>query len=384
MNRWVLKKQHLTATSIGNNILHVINDIIGLHATDPLSPYLSLYARMRQFDRRDLDELWEENKLLGKVRFVRKTVYVLPKENLPIAFAAIRSMLEMRAEVYLIHLGLTQEDYHKLCQKILTLFEGRGLSAKQVKTKLAPVANISPVLNLMCDQGHLIRGLQQTGWLSNLHTYYAMNDYFPDLDLDAATEKEARSFIVQSYLKAFGPVTLEDISWWTSFRKGEIKDILEQTEEELLPIEIGGLKGKYWMLKADHSCMVADSADIADEVSLLPLLDPYLMGYKDRSRYLKPEYRSYVYDRGGNATSTILVNGEVKGIWDYKSGKGKSLKMFWFEEQDDSIQETARNKAVELGEFIFGGGLEVIVCQSMIPLLQRTMGGFMSPLKDCR
>ena len=93
MNRWVLKKQHLTVKSKGANILEVVNDIIGLHATDPLSPYLSLYARMKNFNRQELDECWEGKKLLGKVRFVRKTVYVLPKETIPAAFAAIRSML---------------------------------------------------------------------------------------------------------------------------------------------------------------------------------------------------------------------------------------------------------------------------------------------------
>ncbi len=382
MNRWGLKKQHLTAKSKGKNILEVVDDMIGLHATDPLSPYLSLYARLKHFNRQDLDEFWEGKKLLGKVRFVRKTVYVLPKENIPAAFAAIRSMLIPRADVYLTHLGLTHDEYLRLCQRILPLFKGRGLTAKEVKAELESVEHISPLLNLMCDQGSLIRGLQRAGWLSNLHTYYAMKDYFPDLDLDKITEEEARRYIVQQYLETFGPVTLEDVSWWTSFRKGEVKKILQQREKELCEVEISGLKGNYWMLKAERAHMESYREDIGEEVSLLPLLDPYLMGYKDRSRYLQPEYFPYIYDRGGNATSTILVNGEVKGVWDYKSGKGRSLKMHWFQEPGERILDITRNKAMELGEFIFGGDLEICCCRLMTPLSQRTLGGFMSPLKD--
>ncbi len=382
MNRWVLNKQHLTEKSKGESILEVVDDIIGLHATDPLSPYLALYARMKDFKRQKLDEAWDGKKLLGKVRFVRKTVYVLPKKTIPAAFAAMRSMLLPRAEVYLAHLGLTQEEYRRHCRQILPLFKGRGLTAKEVKAELESVKHISPLLNLMCDQGLLIRGLQRSGWLSNLHVYHAMKDYFPDLDLDNIEEAAARRFIVQRYLKAFGPVTVDDISWWTSFRKGEVKQILQQSEDEVCEAEIHKQKRAFWMLKADRARMESYEEDIVEEVSLLPLLDPYLMGYKDRSRYLQPEYLPYVYDRGGNATSTILVNGQVKGVWDYKSGKGKSLRIHWFEKPEGRIQEIAGNKAKEMGAFIFGSPMEIHFCRSMTPLSQRTLGGFMSPLKD--
>jgi len=383
VNRWVLKKQHLTCDSKAENVLQVVNDIVGLHATDPLSPYLSLYVRMGRFRREELDECREEKKCLGKVRFVRKTVYILPKENLPSAFSAIRSLLIPRAEVYLEHLGLTQQEYRRLCQRILLLFKGRGLTTKDVKAELDAVKNISPLLNLMCDQGLLIRGLQRSGWLSNLHTYYAMTDYFPDLDLKSVSEEKARRFIVRRYLEAFGPVTLNDIAWWTSFRKGEIKKFLQMWGNELCQVGISGLEGEYWMFHAERTRMDSERKGLTEEVSLLPLLDPYLMGYKVRTRFLGPEYFSFVYDRTGNATSTILVNGEVKGIWDYKAGKGTSLPIYWLEEPDKKIRDIVQEKAEELGEFICGGPVEAKLCRTMKPLTQRTMGGFLSPLKDC-
>jgi len=37
----------------------------------------------------------------------------------------------------------------------------------------------------------------------------------------------------------------------------------------------------------------------------------------------------------------------------------------------------------KIGKFITGKDIEIKECEDMIPLTKRTMGGFMSPLKDC-
>jgi hypothetical protein len=382
MNHGVLKKQHLTTDSEGEDILEVVKDIIGLHATEPLSPYLSLFARMCDFKRSELEDRWEGKKLLGKVRFVRKTLYLLPKESLPAAFAATQSMLIPRMEGYLQHLGLSPEDYKRHSQKILALFPEEGLTTKDVKARLQGIQHISPLLNLMCDQGLLIRGLPRSGWRSNLHTYYTMQDYFPDLELDRIAEEEARRLIVSRYLEVFGPVTLEDISWWTGFRKGEIKGLLRQREQDVCEIEVDDLQGKYWMLAADRLRMESERASGAAEVSLLPLLDPYLMGYKDRERFLRLDHFPYVYDRTGNATSVILVAGKVQGIWDYKAGKDRFLKLFWLDKPSRRIQDIIMAKAASAGKFLYDSTVDVKVCSSMTPLAKRAMGGFLAPLKD--
>jgi hypothetical protein len=53
-----------------------------------------------------------------------------------------------------------------------------------------------------------------------------------------------------------------------------------------------------------------------DGVRLLPVWDAYLMAYRERERYLLPEHAGFVYDRVGNATSVLLINGRVGGVWD--------------------------------------------------------------------
>jgi hypothetical protein len=50
-------------------------------------------------------------------------------------------------------------------------------------------------------------------------------------------------------------------------------------------------------------------------VSFLPVLDPYIMGYRDRRRFLDAAHQASVFDRAGNAVPTVWVNGRIVGVW---------------------------------------------------------------------
>ena len=89
LSRWMLHKQRLHPRSSEDGIIRVVDDIVALHATDSLSPYLSLLARLPGFEKPALDDLLEKEMRLGKVRFVRKTIHVLTLPMLPVTFAAV-------------------------------------------------------------------------------------------------------------------------------------------------------------------------------------------------------------------------------------------------------------------------------------------------------
>ena len=55
-------------------------------------------------------------------------------------------------------------------------------------------------------------------------------------------------------------------------------------------------------------------------VALLPLLDPTVMGWRDRDFYLE-QHRDLLFDRQGNAGTTIWVDGRVVGHW-FQNGQG--------------------------------------------------------------
>lgn len=383
VNRFVLEKHHLTDESKINHINKIVEDISGLHATHPMSPYLSLFVRTRDFKREDLDEALYEERVLGKVRYARKTVYVIPKEWIPGVFSATREMLEQRLGPYFEHLGLTQNDFTEISGSIMKTVAGKKMTTKEIKKELQVDQNISAVVNLMCDRGMLIRGNPAKGWRSNLHTYHLFQEYFPGMDLNAVDETEAKKSMIKKYLASFGPVTVTDASWWSGFTKTEVKQALEDFKEEILYLKIFGLEGSYIMLASDLK--EQESARIPDtpSVNFLPLLDPYLMGYKDRERYIPQKHYKKIFDRSGNVTSTILLDGMIIGVWDFSEEKMPTVKIFLFEKVGSTVSKEIHSHAGKIGKFISGNEVKIKECRSMVPLTERPMGGFMSPLKGC-
>ncbi|UCE21639.1 MAG: AlkZ family DNA glycosylase [Candidatus Aminicenantes bacterium] len=321
VNRFVLDKQHLTEDSKINDIYQIAKDICGLHATHPMTPYLSLFIRTKKFKREDLDEVLYEKRLLGKVRYARKTVYVIPKERIPEVFSATKGMLEQRLGPYLEHLGMTRKDFEEASKSILEVLKGKGMTVKEIKKELEADLNVSAVVNLMCDQGLLIRGNPATGWKSSIHTYYPFHEYLPGIDLNEVDEGEAKKSMVKHYVASFGPVTVTDASWWTGFTKTEVKQILKDLKDDMTSMEIPGIEGEYILLAADKKRLESTSIPEQPLINFMPLLDPYLMGYKERKRYLDSELQTKVFDRSGNVTSTILMDGRIIGVWDFDEEK---------------------------------------------------------------
>jgi len=381
INEFTLRKQHLTGYSKARSIVQVVNDLIGLHATNPATPYLSLFQRTSDFRKEQLDEELYVKRNLGKIRCMRKTVHVLTKETIPIAYSATSKLVVPLSEKYSLFLGVTKKDYEETSSQILEELKGKGMSTKELRRALRSRSNISPIVNLMCDKGLLIRGKSKYGWRSNTHTYHIFQEYFPDMNLNAVDETEAKRILIKQYIASFGPVTENDTVWWTGFLKGEVGEILDGFHEETTWVEVQDLKGDYLMhlsgLKPLH-----ESRPKKNTVNFLPSLDPYLMGYKDRERYLDHEYYDYVFDRGGNATSTILLNGRVIGIWDIEEDVAPTVKLFLFEVVGEKTRGEIVAKARETGRFIADEEVEIKECDTMVPLTHRTAGGVMSPLKD--
>ena len=381
VNRFLLHKQHLTDETRTSDIVKITKDIYGLHATSPTTPYISLFARARDFTRDKLDRELYVKKSLGKIRCIRKTVYVLPRETIPIAFAATKGIVELNSQDFLRYTGgVTDEQYEDLSREILRILKGEGKSTALIKKRLGTSLNISPIVNLMCDQGLLMRGRSDKGWKSNTHTYYIFSDFFPGMDLNAVDPAKARETTVRQYLAACGPACVKDISWWSGFTMTEVRRVLGIMAREIAEVEIPGLTATYLMLQADRTALELSKPSLQRTVNLLPALDPYLMGYKERERYLDYDHYEMVFDRGGNATYTILVDGRVSGVWDLSQGPRPTVKVFAFRSFDKKVMGMVESRARAMGQFITDEPVSVEMCDDMVPLPKRTAGGFMSPL----
>jgi hypothetical protein len=381
VNQFLLNKQHLKGDSRTDDIIQTVRDICALHATGIATPYLSLLARTENFKREQLDEELYTKKRLGKIRCMRRTIHILPKEIIPLAFAATRRILQKDSTAFLEFRGVSTDEYETISKRILEILKGQEMTTSEIKGILGTELRVSAIVEQMCDQGLLIRGRPRKSWKGKVQNYSLFKDYFPDLDLSKIEEVEARSRLAYHYLCSFGPATENDIAWWMGIGKNQAREALKSIEDQIEQITIPDLDGSFLLFKSDDKHLKNVKTPKIQTVNLLPSLDPYLMGYKDRERYLAPEHRDYVFDRGGNATTTILLDGRIVGVWDFEEAEKPLVKLYLFEKVERSVLSEIHSEAQKAGEFIAEKAVQIKECDSMVPLTRRTAGGIMAPLK---
>ena len=376
VNHYLAHKQHLLPSSRLTDVVQVTRDVVALHATDPTTPYLSLWARSQNFQRQALDNALYERRELVRLLCMRVTLHVVPSDQATFffqAYAERRTSTELRdGASLLVQAGLCKERaagkrLNKLHQQVLDVLTRQGPGTVREIGQAVPELQAkiqhsvgksyegefsigSRLISSMCALGMLVRTRPSGTWRSNLYEYAALADWLPDVNLDSVSLEQARTWLVRRYLSAFGPATLDDVVWWTGLTKGETKKALQSLEPMIEKTSIEGLDGEYLILTDD--IQRPQGLLNAHPVFLLPALDPYIMGYHDRRRFLSPEHSDKVFDRAGNAMPTVWVNGRVVGAWGQR--QDGSVVYGLFESVSKKEQSLLTSEARRLESFLDG------------------------------
>jgi hypothetical protein len=276
VNNFVLRKQHLTDDSRIDDVIRITGDIGGLHATGSVTPYLSLFARSSNFVKEFLDEELYLKRNLGKIRCMRSTLYILTRDMIPVAYAATNRIVEKNYRKFAEFRGVSSQQYEELSRAISQLVKGRELSVFEIKKALKTQTDVPSVLNLMCDQGLLVRRRREKGWRDKNHKYSIFREYFPDVELTGYHESEAITLLLLQYLKSFGPVTENDIAWWTGLTKTRVRQALNDLKQQISRLEIADLSGDFIVASSDLDATGKPFHVKKRIINLLPTLDPTL------------------------------------------------------------------------------------------------------------
>jgi hypothetical protein len=203
----------------------------------------------------------------------------------------------------------------------------------------------------------------------------------PRIRLDGWQEGAAVCELVDRYLRRYGPVSESDIAWWTGLPKAAVR-----TELGVLPnvvhVSIEGSSDVFLAHQRDLADARCRCESVAEQVALLPVLDPYLQGYRQRGRCVEPAHLPFVVDRSANSTSVVLIGGRVAGVWDMVAKPSPELRVCFFGAPDAATRARVLGAANDTAEFLTGAPAPVIEADHMTPLPQGTAGAFLSPLKN--
>jgi hypothetical protein len=113
--------------------------------------------------------------------------------------------------------------------------------------------------------------------------------------------------LVRRWLERFGPGTEADLVWWLGATKGAVRAALADLRAVEVVLDTGATA---YVLEGD----VEPEPAVEPWAALLPVLDPTVMGWKERGFYLG-EHGPALFDRNGNAGTTAWWDGRVVGCW---------------------------------------------------------------------
>jgi hypothetical protein len=125
--------------------------------------------------------------------------------------------------------------------------------------------------------------------------------------LDTWTERDGAAWLVERWLRAFGPGTERDLKWWTGTTLGLVRGALA----DVGAVEVAISDGTGWLLPDD----LEPEQDVEPWAALLPSLDSTTMGWQQRGWYLDARRAADLVDSAGNAGPTAWWNGRVVGGW---------------------------------------------------------------------
>jgi hypothetical protein len=333
------RRHHLAAAARGGGTATIAGDLVGLHATDPATVFLSVRARDPASGVEDIDAALYEDRTVLRMLAMRRTLFVVPIALAPVLQRSSSDAVAAKQRKLALDLvrdgGLSSDPnrwFRRVEQATLAVLRERGsASAAELreavpalqktvvvspgKTYEATVSMAPRVLTVLGAQGHIVRGRPAGSWISTQHRWYAAEAWSAELGAALAEDAlpsvaDAQVELVRRRLASFGPGTLTDIKWWTGWTAREVRAALAVIQPD--EVDLDGTTA--FVLPGD---VVFDETDDEPWVALLPALDPTTMGWAERDWYLGP-HRTALFDRSGNAGPTIWADGRVVGGWAHR------------------------------------------------------------------
>ncbi len=341
--------------------------MVGLHATDPATPYLSLWARSPGFGTGDLDvELYQKRSAVKHLA-MRRTLWLLNAADLAIVQTAASDRVagnesrRLAADVRKAGVAEDGERWLDLaCAAVLRrLGEVGPASSSELRAALAELAGtydpapgkrwggevpIAPrVLTVLSARGHIVRGPNDGAWTTSRPRWATTVHWLGEPDPRGLKVQAAQAELTRRWLRTFGPATVEDVKWWFGTTLTTARTAL--TDIGAVQVALDGSPG--YALPDDLEA----EPDAPPWCALLPGLDATTMGWLQRDWYLG-SHRDQVFDRNGNAGPTAWWNGRVVGGW-YQDGDAR-VQLQLLEDPGRDGRRALQRRADELTSWLDG------------------------------
>ena len=272
--------------------------------------------------------------------------FVTPKDIywiLELSASRIKTATRSRDE----HLGLNGKIFRKsnsLFQKLLT--GNNHLTREELTLSLQTIGiapgdnNISHILLHAELDGIICSGKVKSG----KPTYALLSERAPKIKSLSRTEALAK--LAGKYFNSHGPATIKDFAWWSGLSLKDATLGLEADKSHFISEKSGDQT--FWFSSTSGTLSPGKNS-----VYLLPAFDEFIISYTDRTASLPFVNHTKAVSNNGVFRPTIVVNGNVTGIWRRMVKKEKViLETELFEKQTRAVKDGIVKAALGYGMFL--------------------------------
>jgi hypothetical protein len=205
----------------------------------------------------------------------------------------------------------------------------------------------------MSDEALVVR-VGATGMRSNELKYVPIKNWL-GYELPRAEKESSLVWLAREYLRAFGPVRIQDFMWWTSITKTAAARIFV----ELDTLDVGD---GYLLLKEHERAFSRIKGFKSDVIDVLPKWDCYEMGYAPdgRGRFVTPDMQTRIYDLVGDGVGAILLNGLAVAAWDLRGFKDTlDVNIDWFEKPTAKLKQAVISEMDAVAAFLEAKAVQI-------------------------
>jgi Winged helix DNA-binding domain len=325
-------------------VVDAVHHVVALQAQEPASPYIALWNRVARFDPADLDAAFADSAVV-KASLIRITLHAVDASDYPRFHDAMESTL--RAS--------------RLSDR---RFTESGLSVAEIDDLLPAVVASLTRPQTRAEVEAFLEG--RVGDRKG-RAFWALRTYAPlhhaptggpwsfrtkasfvaaPKTLDRASPDASVTWLARRYLEGFGPATAEDFARFTLLQRSVARAAITA-----LGTDVEQVDGPDGAALFDIVGRPRPDEDVPAPPRLLPMWDSVLLAHADRSRIVPPDLRRVVTRQNGDVLPTVLVDGQVAGVWRAVDG---GIEATAFRPLSDDAWEGLAAEAAALVAFLAG------------------------------
>ena len=322
LNRALLARQMLLGrTSVpaggarAEQVIGVIEHLVGLQAQAPFPPYYGLWSRLEGFHPGELAELIVERRVV-RIALMRGTLHLVSARDCLLLRPLLQPVFERQLNA-VYGKQLTGVDTGALAAAGRALVEAKprtfselGASLAERWTSHAPAALAQGVRALV----PLVQVPPRAVWGragQALHTSAQSWLGSPrpgGLSLDS---------LLTRYLAAFGPASVKDVQAWSGLTG------LREVTDRLRP-RLRRFRSEQGAELFDLPEAARPHADHPAPVCLVAEFDNLILSHADRTRVITDDNRRRLFTKNGIFPGTVLIDGFAVGIWRITRSRGSA------------------------------------------------------------